>query len=216
VKCSCSGKKRAARREQQEESSKKRAARREQQEESSKKRAVHGQDSRSDFFEDWAVRRCLLTDNLEDHAIRSAVLSPTTNVQGAALQFYSGEARIARAKHLVKPTESNTPMKHSQNAPEDVPDKFFHHLHPWKAALEGSLNSSQNTSSLMFIAQIHHTHAIDLTLDGKPRAVTTSSQACMSDVFMLLSASLGAVAQLGARLNGIQKVKGSNPFSSTT
>ena len=26
---------------------------------------------------------------------------------------------------------------------------------------------------------------------------------------------LGAVAQLGARLNGIQKVKGSNPFSST-
>jgi hypothetical protein len=37
----------------------------------------------------------------------------------------------------------------------------------------------------------------------------------MSDVFMLLSASLGAVAQLGARLNGIQKVKGSNPFSST-
>jgi hypothetical protein len=33
---------------------------------------------------------------------------------------------------------------------------------------------------------------------------------------MLLSASLGAVAQLGARLNGIQKVKGSNPFSSTT
>jgi hypothetical protein len=27
---------------------------------------------------------------------------------------------------------------------------------------------------------------------------------------------LGAVAQLGARLNGIQKVKGSNPFSSTS
>jgi hypothetical protein len=63
--------------------------------------------------------------------------------------------------------------------------------------------------------QIHHTHAIDPALDGKPRPVTTSSQACMSDVFMLLSASLGAVAQLGARLNGIQKVKGSNPFSST-
>jgi hypothetical protein len=39
--------------------------------------------------------------------------------------------------------------------------------------------------------------------------------ACMSEVFMLIFSSLGAVAQLGARLNGIQKVKGSNPFSST-
>ena len=46
--------------------------------------------------------------------------------------------------------------------------------------------------------------------------VSMTTFACMPRVFMLLFSSLGAVAQLGARLNGIQKVKGSNPFSSTT
>ena len=38
---------------------------------------------------------------------------------------------------------------------------------------------------------------------------------CASKNRVLHSFSSGAVAQLGARLNGIQKVKGSNPFSST-
>ena len=41
----------------------------------------------------------------------------------------------------------------------------------------------------------------------------------LKDSFILLNGSkserLGAVAQLGERLNGIQEAKGSNPFSST-
>ena len=51
------------------------------------------------------------------------------------------------------------------------------------------------------------------------QSATAQQQTCMLrlHVFNVHATllELGAVAQLGARLNGIQKVKGSNPFSST-
>ena len=46
--------------------------------------------------------------------------------------------------------------------------------------------------------------------ESKPYAILSRLRANTSSI-----PSFGAVAQLGARLNGIQKVSGSNPLSST-